>query len=170
MVGKSQPSSKKGKAKPSKVKPSKGRTSDKKKSESAGGYAWQAFTKKAVEFTRAARDLSRHVVETYGDNTSITQYEKFCVAASSMTPEERNIVHIEHVGVVLLTKYVAAKEARESERRSFRDEAPIGNVEGTLASLAASFQTSHTDESEKIGPARKTGPGEEESESMDDRY
>jgi hypothetical protein len=105
----------------------------------AKGYEWQAFTTKSVNFVAAAREMSDYVTRTYGTSVSITQYEKFLVAYSQMGLEERSNHCVEENGVILARNYQAAKDARDSERQSFRGDIQVADVQGTLASLAASF-------------------------------
>jgi hypothetical protein len=104
------------------------------------GYEWQPFTTKSVNFVTAARELSEYVSKTYGTSVSITQYEKFLVAYSQMTLEERSRHTIDENGVTLAMNYQTSKDARDSERQSFRGDIQVADVQGTLASLAASFQ------------------------------
>jgi hypothetical protein len=122
------------------------------------GYEWQAFTTKSVDFVAAAQKLSDYVEETYGTNVSITQYEKFLVAYSQMTLEERARHTVTEHGVILAQNYQTAKDARDSERQSFRGDIQVADVQGTLASLAASFS----------GPDKdKRDPDEDEDEETD---
>jgi hypothetical protein len=128
----------------------------------AKGYEWQSFTTKSVNFVAAARELSDYVERTYGTNVSITHYEKFLVAFSHMKLEERSKLCVEQDGVKLAQKYQAAKDARDSERQSFRGDIQVADVQGTLASLAASF-------SEPEGSKRphvEGAEGDEDDQSM----
>jgi len=105
------------------------------------GYEWESFTTKSVEFVAAASRLSDYVTKTYGSSVSITQYEKYLVAYGQMTSEKKVIHTVESDGVNLAIRYQAAKTARASERLSFRGDIQVKDVQGSLETLAASFQT-----------------------------
>jgi len=78
------------------------------------------------------------------------------VAAASFSEEEKKMAFPEEEGVKLLVTYTSAREARESERRSFRDESSVENVEGKLASLTTSFQALDPNEGQEAeAPSNK---------------
>jgi len=105
------------------------------------GQPWAPFSKKSVAFVAVAKRLAECIHDTYGDNVSIAQFERFCVAADSFSPEEKGIMHLEKDLVLLLVQYHKAKEERDTERSSFRSDIKITNVEGKLASLLTQLDT-----------------------------
>jgi hypothetical protein len=117
--------------------PSGGAT--KKSSQQKDGWEWAPFTKKAVTFNQAAKTLAAEIESLYGKNVSITQFEKFCVAADSMSPEEQNLVHVSASSLNALSNYLKARDARDSERSSFRSDVAVKDVEGALGSLLTSI-------------------------------
>jgi hypothetical protein len=111
----------------------------KKTSQAKEGWEWAPFTKKAVAFNQAAKTLAAEIESLYGKNVSITQFEKFCVAADSMSAEEKNLVHISASSLNALSNYIKARDARDSERASFRSDVAVKDVEGALGSLLTSI-------------------------------
>jgi len=103
------------------------------------GHEWESFTAKSINFVAAASKLSDYVSETYGTAVSITQYEKFLVAYSQMSPDTKVHHTVDPNGVLLALNYQAAKTARASERLSFRGDVPVGDVQGSLEALAESL-------------------------------
>jgi hypothetical protein len=103
------------------------------------GYEWQAFTKKSSDFVQSARELSEYLELLYGSQVSITQYEKFLVAYSNMSLEERARHDVGRDGIALAIKYQNAKDARDTERQSFRGDIAVADVAGTMASLLSTF-------------------------------
>jgi hypothetical protein len=99
------------------------------------GWEWAPFTKKAHEFTHAARVLSSSLKEAYGDNVSISQFEKFVGAIPSMTDAQRGLLYVDPKIVVLLKDYRTARASRDSERDNFRGDVAIGNVDTGLEAL-----------------------------------
>lgn len=105
------------------------------------GQPWASFSKKSVAFVAVAKRLAEHIHDVYGDNVSIAQFEKYCVAAASFSAEEREIMHLEKDSILLLVEYQKAKDERDTERSSFRSDIKVTNVEGKLASLLSQFDT-----------------------------
>jgi hypothetical protein len=99
------------------------------------GWEWAPFTKKAVGFNRAARALADALKSAYGDNVSISQFEKFIAAIPSMTDAQRGLLHVDPKIVVLLKDYRTARASRDSERDNFRGDIAIGNVDTGLEAL-----------------------------------
>jgi hypothetical protein len=119
-------------------KPQKGR-SDQKGQAKKDGWEWAPFTVKAVAFNQAAKTLAAGIESLYGKNVSITQFEKFCVAADSMPKEERDLVHVDKYCLQALQNYIKARDERDSERASFRSDVAVKDVEGALGSLLTSI-------------------------------
>jgi len=122
--------------KPSSGKP-KAKTAKPQKAEAPNpkGWEWAPFTKKAFEFTQTARALADALKSAYGDNVSISQYEKFIAAIPSMTDAQRGLLHVDPKIVVLLKDYRSARASRDSERDNFRGDIAIGNVDTGLEAL-----------------------------------
>jgi hypothetical protein len=99
------------------------------------GWEWAPFTKKAFEFTQTARVLADTLKSVYGDNVSISQFEKFVAAVPSMTPAQRGLLHVDPKIVVLLKDYRTARASRDSERDNFRGDIAIGIVDTGLEAL-----------------------------------
>jgi hypothetical protein len=106
------------------------------------GWEWAPFTQKSVTFVQAAKTLAGEIHSLYGDNVSITQYEKYCVAINSMTDAEKAMVHVSATCVSALMNYIKARDERDSERSSFRSDVKVQDVEGSLATLLTSISGS----------------------------
>jgi len=114
------------------------------------GWEWQAFTTKAVRFNQAASKLDEHIKMMYGESISITQYEKFCIASDNFTHDELKLARPYKAGIILLKGYLGARDERDAERRSFRDDVEVTDIQGTMASLANKFgDTDFPDETEE---------------------
>jgi hypothetical protein len=105
------------------------------------GWEWAPFTKKAVAFNAAAKELADSLKSVYGDNISISQFEKFISAVPSMTGTERGLLQVDDKCVELFKLYRTARSERDSERDNFRGDKAIGDVDTGLEALAA-LQTS----------------------------
>jgi hypothetical protein len=99
------------------------------------GWEWASFTKKSHEFTHVAKVLADSLKSAYGDNVSISQFEKFVAAIPSMTDAQRGLLYVDPKIVVLLKDYRTARSLRDSERDSFRGDVQIGNVDTGLEAL-----------------------------------
>lgn len=108
-----------------------------------------SFTKKSHKFTCAARDLSDSLKSDYGDNVSISQFEKFVSAIPSMTDDQRNLLYVDGSLLVLMKNYRDARAARDAERDSFRGDVQIGNVDTGLAALVKLGENLSDDDDEK---------------------
>jgi hypothetical protein len=98
-------------------------------------WEWAPFTKKAVEFTQSARALASALKLAYGDNVSISQYEKLVSAVPSMTDDQRALLHVDKKIVALYRSYRTARAIRDSERDNFRGDIKISNVDTGLEAL-----------------------------------
>jgi hypothetical protein len=121
--------------KPSSGKPSAKMAKPQKADTPNKGWEWAPFTKKAFEFTQTARALADALKSAYGDNVSISQFEKFIAAIPSMTDAQRGLLHVDPKIVVLLKDYRTARASRDSERDNFRGDIAIGNVDTGLEAL-----------------------------------
>jgi hypothetical protein len=99
------------------------------------GWEWAPFTKKAVGFNLAARALADALKSAYGDNVSISQFEKMIAAIPSMTEAQQDLIYLDHSTIVLLQDYRRARAERDSERDNFRGDTAIGNVDTGLEAL-----------------------------------
>jgi hypothetical protein len=106
-----------------------------KESPNPKGWEYAAFTKKSVGFNSAAKVLSASLKTEYGDNVSISQFEKLISSLQSMTKEEQSLIYISQTSVNLLKSYRAARASRDSERDNFRGDTAIGNVDTGLEAL-----------------------------------
>jgi hypothetical protein len=112
-----------------------GRTSGPTKKD---GWEWAPFTQKSVIFVQAAKTLAAEIHSHYGDNVSIAQYERYCVAVPAMTDPEKAMAHVSKTCIQALMNYINARDERDSERASFRSDVKICDVEGSLATLLTS--------------------------------
>jgi hypothetical protein len=126
---------KKSKTKTSSGKPSAKSAKPQKADSANKGWEWAPFTKKAFGFNQKARDLADALKSTYGDNVSISQYEKLIAAIPSMTDAQRGLLYLDPKIVILLKDYRTARAARDSERDNFRGDIAIGNVDTGLEAL-----------------------------------
>jgi hypothetical protein len=130
------------KTKPTKTEtvanPKKTRTGEKPSEKPVKGSGWEfaAFTKKAVAFTGAANKLASAIKKTYGDGVSISAYEKMVNAFPTMEKDRQSLVFIDLNINQLLQTYRSARDARDSERESFRGETKVADVESGLAAIA----------------------------------
>lgn len=96
------------------------------------GWEWAAFTKKSVTFNRCAANLSELLSQTYGDNVSISQFEKMVSALASMKPEQKELIYLSKGTLDCYEDYRTARDARDTERKNFRDDISVVDVEGGL--------------------------------------
>jgi hypothetical protein len=99
------------------------------------GWEWAPFTRKAHEFTRAAQVLADSLKSAYGDNVSISQFEKLIAAIPSMTDAQRGLLYLDPKIVVLLQDYRTARALRDSERDNFRGNIEVADVDTGLEAL-----------------------------------
>jgi hypothetical protein len=138
----------------------KGKANAPPKATAAGkkpAYEWSTFTKKSVDFVASAAKLDQYVKSTYGEGVSITQYQKFLVHYAGASDDEKSHLWVDALGIRLARAYETAKVARDDERSSFRGDVQVADVQGTLASLASTFQ----------GPNGPPKRGREDDEEMD---
>jgi hypothetical protein len=100
------------------------------------GWEWAPFTKKAVAFNAAAKELADSLKSVYGDTVSISQYEKFVCAIPSMSESQRGLLFVDDKSVDLFKIYRTARSERDSERDNFRGDTAIGDVDTGLEALA----------------------------------
>jgi hypothetical protein len=125
------------------------------------GWEWASFTKISHEFTRVARELATALKVAYGDNVSISQFEKLLMAVPSMTEAQRGLLYIDPNIVALFKAYRSARDLRDSERNTFRGDIQIGNVDTGLEAL----QTAGLLENNEEGVEAKAKGKNEESSS-----
>jgi hypothetical protein len=106
---------------------------------STKGWEFAPFTKKAVGFNKAAKALATAIARTYGDQVSIAQFEKLCIAFPSLRLEEKELVFLNEELVQLLLDYQTARTARDLERATFRGDIKVDDVQGAMATLCAEF-------------------------------
>lgn len=150
MPSKKQTKTSSGKPKAGPAKPQKG------DSQTHKGWEWAPFTKKAFEFNQTAKVLADALKSAYGDNVSISQFEKFISAIPSMTDGQRDLLHVDPKIVILLKDYRAARADRDSERDNFRGDIAIGNVDTGLEALESlGLLDEETEDQEKKRKAAK---------------
>jgi chloramphenicol O-acetyltransferase len=108
------------------------------------GWEWAPFTLKSVAFTAAARKLSELLTQTYGDNVTISSFEKMIAAFPSMTDERKALIHMDQETVEAYEDYRKAREVRDTERETFRGDIAVADVEGGLAAIKAAASAMST--------------------------
>jgi hypothetical protein len=121
--------------KPSSGKPTAKKAKPQKADAPNKGWEWASFTKKAFEFNQTAKVLADALKSAYGDNVSISQFEKLIAAIPSMTDAQRSLLYVDPKIVVLLKDYRTARAARDSERDNFRGDIKIEDVDSGLEAL-----------------------------------
>jgi hypothetical protein len=96
-------------------------------------WEFAVFTKKSMVFNRAANRLGRALKALYGDEVTISFYEKMLSNLPSMPDDRKDLIYIDPMVIELHSKFTFAKEARDTERESFRSDIAIANIEGGLA-------------------------------------
>ena len=81
--------------------------------------------------------LAESLKSAYGDNVSISQFEKLIAAIPSMTEAQRDLLYVDPRTVAQLRAFRTARAARDSERDNFRGDIAIGNVDTGLEALAS---------------------------------
>lgn len=82
--------------------------------------AWWAFTFVCSAFAMAARELSEELSLRFGPGVSISHFERMIVEYSTLSPAQQKLVFLDERLISLFKKYIAAREARDAERESFR--------------------------------------------------
>lgn len=97
------------------------------------------FTRKAVEFAMLARSLSEVLVQVYGPGTTISAFERLVAEYPSYKDEVKNLVYLDETVLRLLRRYRDAKTAKDSERKSFRSDVGIKDIETGLETCLSSL-------------------------------
>jgi hypothetical protein len=98
-------------------------------------WEWADFTKKSVDFQTEAKLLAQLVTATYGDNITISRFEKMIAAYPSMGEDRKELIYITDELIKQYEKFKAARDKRDTERDSFRGDIAVANVEGGLEAL-----------------------------------
>lgn len=112
--------------------------------------SWALFTIKSVEFSSAARDLSDRLKLIYGPETTISQFGKFVAEYPALTPEQKSLIMLDKMSLNLLQLYQTAKDAKDTERRTFRSDAPIKDITTGLEACLSTFDGEEGDEDEEV--------------------
>jgi hypothetical protein len=105
------------------------------------GWEWAPFTNKSVTFVAAARKLSELLTQTYGDNVTISLFEKMIAAMPNMSAERKALIYIDQETINAFEEYRKARDARDTERETFRGDIAVADVEGGLAAAKAVVST-----------------------------
>jgi hypothetical protein len=89
---------------------------------------WAFFTHKSVEFNKLARDLSDRLHAIYGPEVTISQFEKLVTEFPTLSKEQQGLVHLDRGLLDALRVYRNAKDAKDTERRSFRSDLPLKDI------------------------------------------
>jgi hypothetical protein len=122
-----------------KSKAKNGKTQSRK--EAKGGISlpsWASFTYKSVAFVHAAEGLSTKLLTIYGREVTISSFERMVAEFASLKAEEKALILLDKDCLILLQKYREAKDAKDTERKSFRSDTPLKDITtGLEACLSA---------------------------------
>jgi hypothetical protein len=103
-------------------------------------WEWADFTSKSVAFQQEAKKLAQMVTATYGDNVTISRFEKMIAAYPSMPEDRKQLIHVSDELIGQYEKFKAARDTRDTERDSFRGDIAVANVEGGLEAIKESMR------------------------------
>jgi hypothetical protein len=89
---------------------------------------WAFFTHKSVEFNKLARDLSDRLHDIYGPEVTISQFEKLVAEFPTLSKEQQGLIFLDKRLLDALALYRGAKDAKDTERRSFRSDLPVKDI------------------------------------------
>jgi hypothetical protein len=104
--------------------------------------AWWVFTKVNSAFVEAARNLSDALTKLFGDDVSISHFEKAVGEIPALSDEERALLDIDEPLLNLLEKFLECRRARDAERVGFRSLKSVSTIEASLAKAKASLVSS----------------------------
>jgi hypothetical protein len=107
---------------------------------------WWNCTRANALFARSAAALATALEETYGEGFSITRFEKVLAELPSLSEEQKSQLYIESSLLNLFKEYRVNKEARDSERESFRS---FRSVEAIAAGLEMADSVNKEDEKQR---------------------
>lgn len=124
---------------PNKTKAKKGKTQP--RNEAKKGLSlpnWAFFTKNSVDFVQVAKALSTKLHDVYGPEVSISQFEKMIAEFPSLKEEEKASIYLDKEMLALLENYRSKKDAKDTERKLFRIDAPLKDITtGLVACMSA---------------------------------
>jgi hypothetical protein len=99
------------------------------------------FTGENAAFVATARALSSRLTELFGDEVSISHFERMLLERQSMTPSQAAVILIDPACLALYEKYRLAKAKRDAQRDTFRFSKDVVTIEAALASAKATPTT-----------------------------
>jgi hypothetical protein len=93
------------------------------------GWEWAPFTVKSTLFNEKARELSELLVQTYGDEVTISKYEKMMAAFPAMPEERKVLIHFTDELKQAYADFKQARLTRDTERETFRGDIAVADVE-----------------------------------------
>jgi hypothetical protein len=117
------------------------------------GWEFAPFTTTNVRFVAAARVLAQSLTELYGDGVSISSFEKMVAAYQGMEPQRKVLITFGSAETKTellnqLREFRAARDARDTERETFRGDIAVANVESGIAAILDSDANMESIESE----------------------
>lgn len=94
--------------------------------------AFWRFTGKQRDFNLAARTLSRLLEENFGEEASISRFEKMLSSLPSLSNEEKSQIFLSKEIMTAYDIYQKAKIRRDDERQSFRSKGITTSVESGI--------------------------------------
>jgi hypothetical protein len=110
--------------------------------------AWWVFTTKSTIFVDAARRLSIGIKHRYGDDVSISHFEKMLGEFSTLTAEQRGLLNLDNELLALYQKFIDTRKIRDAERDSFRNYKVISTIEGSLEKVQQFLDSNKSEEEE----------------------
>jgi hypothetical protein len=115
--------------------------------------AWWNATKTNVAFVAMAGQLAQELKALYGASFSIAQFERMVAELPQLSEEHKSLLVIPAALLDLYQAYKGKKEARDSERESFRSFRSVEAFNAGLE-LAKNLGSPSTTDEEKKGAER----------------
>jgi hypothetical protein len=117
------------------------RTTDSRRPQVEKSPAWWVFTREQATFVANARVLSSRLTELFGDEVSISHFERMLIERQSLTPAQCGLILMDKDLLALYEMYRASKTARDAQRDSFRVTKDIVTIEAALACAKGTVAT-----------------------------
>lgn len=130
--------------------------------------SWTIMGKSSVRFVAAARSLSEHLHRTYGEEISISKFEKALIELRSK-PELKDKIHLTDETLRLHVEYISSKKAKIEEQNLFKTTfsgIPVESHEirtlDDIWSSGPSDDGPNNDKSTKSAKSSETGSSEDD--------
>jgi hypothetical protein len=104
--------------------------------------AFVFFTKKQANFIKLAKELTTILQKHYGEEVSISKFEKLFVSIQTLSPDKKALLDITKIEIMLLKEYRKARDERNSERSSFRSDVKIADIDGGMDTFMSTLPES----------------------------